>query len=454
MGLTNNDGIVARQESISLPPSRSMPLAPKQIPVAAHQARAPSVSNSKCAGTPDYAIWLDQLFALAPTTPPCGAAHNLTQQLKQRLGEPQQRSIVLLRRQRRRHANGWGIVHTGEMLWSATSATKTSNMSWRVRSVIDLWEEASRSRRLPDDVEMVVATNDKPREARLAHLPAPVFSWCTEVAGVGSGPPLQWKGQVPFPSAYLRRGAGSALHNMSCKNTSDECSCFLKYRKPIIYYRGNGAEREWGASFPVDLAASSYPTSRAYQETARFKLAKAGSEPSDRDVLDVALTGFPRVHTRTWKNVREVLMRKHNITVATQAPMTAAPPARMALSVASNGWAAATTLFALNSGAAMLAILDETVDSGGFPRNMGESYFPMLQAHKHFVPVDYETLASAARVLNAHPQRTFALAQAGRAFAKRFLGNECALDLVELLAWRYVRYLKRGCLQSAVSAGE
>mmetsp|Transcript_6208 Transcript_6208/g.7083 ORF Transcript_6208/g.7083 Transcript_6208/m.7083 type:complete len:131 (+) Transcript_6208:892-1284(+) len=117
----------------------------------------------------------------------------------------------------------------------------------------------------------------------------------------------------------------------------------------------------------------------------------------------------------------------------------------MALAVSGNGWAGATAMRSFLSGSCTLFVNDNSTDYEGYTRDLGGIYFPYLKPWKHYVPVEYNMIASIARSLNANPEKLFQITQAGFRFTEMFLGMECALDLIELLAWRYFDYVSVGC---------
>jgi hypothetical protein len=97
----------------------------------------------------------------------------------------------------------------------------------------------------------------------------------------------------------------------------------------------------------------------------------------------------------------------------------------------------------------MLMVVDQTIDNEGFNRNMGEIYFPFLTPDVHYTAVEsYETIAKTARALlgsDNGTEKLFQITQAASQFALHYLGYDCALDIVELIAWRYYEYVKSGC---------
>lgn len=61
------------------------------------------------------------------------------------------------------------------------------------------------------------------------------------------------------------------------------------------------------------------------------------------------------------------------------------------------------------------------------------------------ISVEYESIATTARELINETETLFNVSLAAHEFAQRYLGYECALDMVELLAWRYFEYVQSGC---------
>ena len=118
---------------------------------------------------------------------------------------------------------------------------------------------------------------------------------------------------------------------------------------------------------------------------------------------------------------------------------------RYSLSVSGNGWAGATTIKSLVSGSCMLFVNDNSTDYEGYTRNLGEIYFPLMKPGEDFVMVEYDTIAPMVRTLNADPEKAKRISEAGLKFYKKFLGHNCSLDVVELLAWCYYKYVSTGC---------
>jgi hypothetical protein len=178
----------------------------------------------------------------------------------------------------------------------------------------------------------------------------------------------------------------------------------------------------------------------------RFKLANATRNAVDQDVLDITLTGFAAVPVTEHSYIRQDLWEKFGIAMGDWVPTSSDNGnAMMSLSVAGNGWPGATTMRAIISDTAMLKVHDESIDNEGHNRDMGEIYFPLLSPGVEFVPVDYEKIASTARELLKDTEKLFQIKNAAYKFAQSYLGYECALDILELLAWRYYEYVQPGC---------
>ena len=180
--------------------------------------------------------------------------------------------------------------------------------------------------------------------------------------------------------------------------------------------------------------------------TPRFKLANATKHAFDVDVLDIAITGFGAVSIVDQSYIRQDLFDKFGISMGewVQADSDNGN-AMMSLSVPGNGWPGATTMRGLISNTAMLKVDDESIDNEGYTRNMGEVYFPLLTPGVEYVSVNYETIASTARKLSNDTETLFQLNYAAYKFAQSYLGYECALDIIELLSWRYYEYVRSGC---------
>ena len=117
---------------------------------------------------------------------------------------------------------------------------------------------------------------------------------------------------------------------------------------------------------------------------------------------------------------------------------------RYPLSVSSNGSARATTMKSLLSGSCMLFANDNSTDYEGYMRNLVEIYFPLMKSGEDFVMVEYDTIVPMLRTLNADPEKAKRSSEAGLKFYKKFLEQDFSLDVVELLAWCYYKYVITG----------
>jgi len=373
-------------------------------------------TSYKCQGWPEYKKWIDNLILLAPRAPRCTDVNNFTKTYKiTRFASPGllvlQRNVKNADSTKRRHRN-----FTAFQLVAPLEA-----LEGRMQIIVGLWVRANQERSLPPNLELLLYTNDKPRVARDLALPA--FSISTEFSA-GSGKPLQWKGYFPFPSHSHTKTILAPPRKFETK-------------KPIVFFRGGFSETAWGRF--------RRQTSHEWKNTPRFKLANATRHESDKDVLDVKLThisaGAADHHIHIWHS----LQRDFNITKGEYIEFDVRDY-RYLLSVSGNGWAGDTTIKALTGGSCMIFVNDTSIDNEGITRELGEIYFPFLRpGHDMIVVDDYTQIAATARRLNANPKRAQKISENGLRFVKQFLGTECVLDLIELLAWSYYRYVRTGC---------
>ena len=144
------------------------------------------------------------------------------------------------------------------------------------------------------------------------------------------------------------------------------------------------------------------------------------------------------------KEIKEALQREYDITVGSFAQADAVK-SRYALGVSGNGWPGTTVMYALSSGSCMLYVKDNSTDNENITRDLGEIYFPLMKKDQDYVQVDYDNIADTVRKLNRNPEKARQISEAGFQFAKKFLGKNCALDVFEILAWRYYKYVSTGC---------
>ena len=147
---------MARAHSMS-PPTPLLPLLPslQGSPPPPPPLPESSVSNhsgaarGKCVGKKQFATWLDRLFALAPTPPPCG------EPIKQ--GGKLPPCFMLL------HRNTFESGGRMEATYGPTPSDAGAACGHRCRSVAEMWQMANQKRSLPPDVQMLVYYCDKPR---------------------------------------------------------------------------------------------------------------------------------------------------------------------------------------------------------------------------------------------------------------------------------------------------
>lgn len=380
--------------------------------------------RESCPGYYDYKKWIKMLFEMAPSPPSCWELKNFTQQYMNTSANSCLKGTVLLRRN--------SLSSTKFEAIEADSRT----LSRRGSMIANMWKEANLRRNLPSKVELIVYYLDKPRTDNGCIVPR--FSFSVDQLPTGSGYPKAWKNPLPFPSWFF---------NFSVPKNFSE-SQFWK-RRPVVFFRGRFSENIWThPRLPSLLSNNSsccFSILEQLEKTPRFKLALAASQPNNSDVLDISLsplTEFPI--SRVLNPLLEKYLLKHfGIKVGKkQADMS---PARYALSVPSNGWPGTSTMLALLSGACVLVIQDNSTDNEGFKRTYGEIYFPFMTPGLNYIPVTYSSLAGHVRALNEDPVKALQIARQGTLFAQKYLGIECALDIIELLSWHYHEYIIKGC---------
>jgi hypothetical protein len=354
----------------------------------------------------EYKEWIEGLFDLAPPAPDCNVVKNFST-VYNNSGRFVKGALILSRNKE----------HNAVFALDAPA----ERMGGRQQHFAKMWEKANLLRNLPPNLEMLVYVNDKPRVHTDLGLPA--FTISGEFPA-GSGMPLAWKNYLPFPSHFY-----DFLKIPKKKDLPD-----FESKRPVVFFRGRFSEHAW----------SSFETSSEWQSTPRFKLALGTSNPSDSDVLDVKLTGFAAAKEPLVSKIRKSLKREHNISMETWTKSNSVQ-SRYVLAVSGNGWAGATAMRSLLSGACTLFVHDNSTDYEGYTRDLGEIYFPLMKSGRDFVPVDYDSIAHSARALNANPEEGRQISDAGFRFAEKFLGLDCALDLIELLGWRYYKYVSTGC---------
>jgi len=391
------------EESVSLLPSIHDPVA----------------KDEGCPGGQEYKQWIDKLFDLAPPPPSCAMAKSFITSLKE--------TTIF-------SANLWVLRKRGNVSHIFNARDPSMEPRGRARDLQYLWESAVKRRHIHDGAELLVYIGDKPRNVSrgrphgVSHpgdTSVPFFSFATEFPA-GSGMPTTWKGHVPFPSpSFLNKKVAKVL---------DEGS-FLA-RRPVVFYRGRLSENCWGR-FKVGQ--------QECNTTVRSKLALATSDPADKDVLDVRITG-PAVKTHQYE-IKAYFKRKYNYNLSLWKDTVTSGNSRMVLAAPGNGWAGDTMMKGMLEGPVLMYLVDRSHDDEGITKDLGEIYFPFMKPGTDYVPVDYGSIATEARGLNANPT-TFALYRARELFAKRFLGIGCALTTIELLSNRYHEYMSRGCSPS------
>ena len=366
-----------------------------------------------CMGWSEYKEWVDALFDLAPPAPECDVVENFrnlyngTEHSKH--GFWIEGTLVLSRNEQH------------NPVYSLTNPTDPIRNRERLNYFFNLWNDANRLRKLPPNLEMLVYTNDKPRVRKDLGLPA--FTISGEFPA-GSGMPTRWTNHIPFPS-----------HFYSFKRPKDEDLASFESKQPIVFFRGRFSENVW----------KRFKTNKHdWVETPRFKLALGTRNVTDKDVLDIELTGFGAVQEPLVTEIKETLQREYNITLGGFVKADAVQ-SRYVLGVSGNGWAGATVMRALLSGSCMLFVNDNSTDYENITRDLGEIYFPLMKKDQDYVQVDYDNIADTARKLNRNPEKARQISEAGFQFAKKFLGMNCALDVLEILAWRYYKYVSTGC---------
>lgn len=289
-----------------------------------------------------------------------------------------------------------------------------------------LWKKANEYRTLPPNIEMLVYVNDKPRAK--SNLGVPTFVVSGEFP-VGANDPKEYVGYLPFPSHFF------VMKREPPPKGSDKD--FLS-RIPKLFYRGRFSEHCWNR-FNSNSTITKDPHCK---QTARFKLAYATRRVEDEDVLDVKITGS---HLTKAPEIQEVLSRDYNITTNTEFEKFSLEGYRYSLGVSGNGWAGVTMMNSMLFGGVPLFVEDDTIDEENYTRRLGELYFTLLRPGKDLVVVDYDSIASTVRELNADPDRASEIAANAVEFREKYLGMDCALDAIELLAWNHYKYANSGC---------
>ena len=400
----------------------------KRIPSASNklsnQSQLPDLPPRICLGREKYKEWINALFDFAPPAPNCTDVEAFVSHYKETSPQWVYGAIILQRNENYTDIEGnkTSASPYHDAFEIMDSETRKPASGERKGFFTKIWRDANRYRKLPPNLEIILYVNDKPR-VNTAINKLPVFV----IAGsfpAGSGPPDHWLGYVPFPSHFFEWGPNDTPPNRQ----------EFSQKRPMVYFRGQFSEMAW----------IRYNKSGEFLSTPRFKLANATKHVSDRDVLDIALTGFGAVHSTEQGYIRQDLLEKFGIEMGEYVSASDGN-AMMSLSVPGNGWPGATTMRALISDTAMLKVVDESIDNEGYNRNMGEIYFPLLEPNVHFISVEYESIATTARELINETETLFNVSLAAHEFAQRYLGYECALDMVELLAWRYFEYVQSGC---------
>lgn len=375
-----------------------------------------SKKKNKCAGWMEYQEWINEIFRLAPPAPGCSIVENFTAAYntsKNRLG-----ALVLQRNAKHKKENNNVFV----------LSDPKAELSGRSGVFGKIWHEANSNRSLPPNLEMVLYPNDKPRvpgNNAGSYLGLPPFV-ITGDYPIGSGLPKHWMNYLPFPSHFV------------ATIEPQRNAVRFESRRPVVFYRGSFSENCWSR-----FESSPF----GWQASPRFKLANATRHPSDSDVLDIKLTGIAVYQNdeNATAHIANTLLREYNITMGSYESAQGGS-SRYMLAVSGNGWAGATLMRGLQSGGAVnLFVEDKTIDYEGYSREMGELYFAFLKKDEDVVMVDYDTIAATARKLNTDPVKAKEIGLNGVRFAKKYLGRECSLDLIELLAWKYYNYTKSGC---------
>jgi hypothetical protein len=421
-------------------------------PLSSSSASSSSSVPSVCPGRAEYQAWIDALFALAPTPAPnCTIVQEFTEFYRQNSAYWANGAIVLQRNNNnnKKKKNSDSNKNYNDAFEIMHHVFKPPAGGGRKGFFTKIWRDANLHRNLPPNLEMILYVNDKPRVNTKIN-PLPVFV----IAGqfpAGSGRPTQWPGYAPFPSHFMEMPVSPDVTSLSQFRT----------QRPVVYYRGKLSEISW----------SRYNRSDEFMSTPRFKLAYAVSHlpnPDDHVFVDIQLTDIAAAGGEAAVFIRQNLQRRFNITLGDFVPASDGQ-AQMSLSVPGNGWPGATTMRGLTSSTAMLMVRDTTIDHEGISRDMGEIYFPFLESGRHYIPVEYDTIASTARSLLQPPQEQrdgdndttttsttttnytdgtehlFQINTAASEFTHTYLGYTCALDIVELLAWRYYEYVLTGC---------
>ena len=89
------------------------------------------------------------------------------------------------------------------------------------------------------------------------------------------------------------------------------------------------------------------------------------------------------------------------------------------------------------SGSCIIFVNGNSTNYKGYTRKLGDIFYPMMKSGDDFVIVEYDTIVTTVRTMNADLGKSKRIIEAGFKCYKRFLGNDCGLDVVELLAWCY-----------------
>ena len=81
----------------------------------------------------------------------------------------------------------------------------------------------------------------------------------------------------------------------------------------------------------------------------------------------------------------------------------------------------------------MLFINENSTDYKGYTRKLGEILHPLMKYGEDVVILEYDTIATMVRTLNADLEKAKRISEAGFKFYKNFLGKDCGLDVVELM---------------------
>ena len=133
--------------------------------------------------------------------------------------------------------------------------------------------------------------NDKPIIFNGLNLPA--FTISTEF-GAGSGMPKQWKGHVPFPS------------NLYTFKPKDSDLTLFESKRLVVFFRGRFSDNVW-----IRFKNHKFQ----WENTPRFNLDIATSNPDDEGVLDIKLKGFDNVKEPLLTEIKEYLKWDYTISL-------------------------------------------------------------------------------------------------------------------------------------------